>query len=185
VSFFVIGYWLLVIGSAYGAFRRLKEVGSRQSAVGSIGAFGDVASRKSQVARSVAFGDGIGHWALGIGSVINAVIGILVYWYIGGRALALHFAGMNSRLQKHALQSNTTKFSIECSEKLKRFFIVILNSIQDPRSNGYSEPWIPGQARNDGSFSEDSILNSQFSIRNRFLTPHSSLLTPFLPEAKK
>ena len=29
---------------------------------------------------------------------------------------------------------------IECYEKLKRFFIVILNSIQNPRFDGYSKP---------------------------------------------
>ncbi len=40
------------------------------------------------------------------------VIGILVYWYMGGRALALHFAGLKSLLQKYALRSNAQKFSI-------------------------------------------------------------------------
>ncbi len=40
------------------------------------------------------------------------VIGILVYWYMGGRALALHFAGLESRLQKYTLQGNAPKFSI-------------------------------------------------------------------------
>ena len=70
-------------------------------------------SRKSQVARNVTFGDGSGQWAVGNGRVFDAVIGILVYWCIGGRALALHFTGMDSRLQTNALQCNTPKFLIQ------------------------------------------------------------------------
>ncbi|WP_457602703.1 hypothetical protein [Nitratifractor sp.] len=40
------------------------------------------------------------HWAVGIVYAFGAVIGVLVYWYIGGRALALH-AGLKSRLHIH------------------------------------------------------------------------------------
>ncbi len=35
-------------------------------------------------------------------------IGVLVYWYIGGRTKALH-TGLKSRLQKAALQNNAPK----------------------------------------------------------------------------
>ncbi len=53
---------------------------------------------------------------------------LLVYWYIGGRALALH-AGLKSRLQKTALQSNAPKlFTIHHSP----FTIKILSTTYYP-----------------------------------------------------
>ncbi len=101
---------------------------------------------------------------------------------IGGRALALHsgnefplpknrvakqrlpksftihhspftkFAGPKSRLQKFALQSNTSKSNIQNPT-------FIINRVARQRLPKFS------------------ILNSQFSIKKRFLTPHSSLFT--------
>ncbi len=43
--------------------------------------------KRGEVSRSVAFGDVIGYWLL----------------VIGGRASALHFAGLKSRLQKFSI----------------------------------------------------------------------------------
>ncbi len=48
----------------------------------------------------------------GVVLLVYWCIGVLVYWYIKGRDRALHWAGMNSRFQKYAPQSDAPKFSI-------------------------------------------------------------------------
>ena len=61
-----------------------------------------------------AFGDGIGHWALGMRHAFGAIIGVMVYWLlvIGDKTLALHHAGLKSRLRKYASPSDAPKSSI-------------------------------------------------------------------------
>ena len=63
-----------------------------------------------------------------------------------------------------------SQFSIEWSEKPKRFLFVIPYLIQNPRFDKRSKPWIPGQARNDGNFSDLSILTSQSFYGERMTT---------------
>ena len=125
---------------------RLKEVGSRQSAVGSIGAFGDVASCKSQAIRTVAFGDGL---KKALQSNANR----------NHSPLTIHrsskYAGVNSRLQKHALQSNAPEFSI----------FHLSSSINSWASNP--------------TLHSSRLLVTSFSllVSTRFFTLHSSLDT--------
>ena len=139
-----------------------------------VSAYSAVASCKLQVARNVTSCDGIGHWALGIGRVFDAVIGLLVYWCIGGRALALHFAGMNSRLQKYALQSNAPtsiilhpKFNIKCVAQQRL-----------PKSSIFHLPSsIRSRDRNPMLHSSRFLVTSySLLVSTRFLTPHSSFL---------
>ena len=123
-----------------------------------VGTFGAVAS-------DVAFGDGIGHWALGNMYAFGALCRLVrVKCYalnakresvakqrnpklftihhspftrriIGGRASALHCAGMNSRFQKKALRSNTPKpFLIKPKICISQRFICI-----DHRRHGRSK----------------------------------------------
>ncbi|WP_456456512.1 hypothetical protein [Nitratifractor sp.] len=56
------------------------------------------------------------------------IIGILVYWYIGGRAKALH-AGLKSHLQKAALQSNAPKLFTIKNLPTTRYLLRIENFI--------------------------------------------------------
>jgi len=85
------------------------------------------------------------------------------------------------------MKSMSEELGIEPSEKLIRYRFVILNSIQDPRSNGHLRAWIPDQVRNDGNFSEGSIrneepkgkplaFNEKFEMRNEKLNAQRSTL---------
>jgi len=117
--------------------------------VGSHGAFGTVASRKSQVARSVAFGDVIGYWLL----------------VIGGRAEALHCAGLKSHLQKIALQSNAPKpFTIHHSP-------FTLSWDGNPTLRNWL--LVPNLRF---LIHHSSFIIRKPSFRFRFLIPHSSFL---------
>jgi len=92
---------------------------------------------------------GIGHWALSILYAFSALSHRLSF-------VVCRLKSINSR-----------QSAIECPEKPKSFFFVILNLIQDPRFNGHLKPWILAHARNDRGFSELSIS--------------SFLLAPFYP----
>jgi len=131
---------------------RLIKVGSRQSAVGRI----KVASRKSQVASGVAFGDVIGYWLL----------------VIGDRALALLWAGMNSRFQKIALQSNAYQNSS---------LFTLHSSLKKQRK---PKPFTIHHSPFTISWDSNPTLQKLFTKKKRckathtkILTPHSSLLT--------
>ena len=56
-----------------------------------------------------------------------------------------------------SIEERVTRNSVRIHPAEEYDSFVILNSIQDPRFDGNSKPWIPGQIRNDGCFSEHSI----------------------------
>ncbi len=120
------------------------------------GAFGAVASRKSQVARNAAFGD---------------VIGVLVYWCIGGVLRCLSFDIYRLRLvgsrqsavgKRVASRQSLVARSVAFGDVIGNWLLVI-GSVATQRKPKFS------------------ILHSQFSIKKtRFLTPHSSLFTSLI-----
>ena len=143
------------------------------------------------VARDVTSGDGIGYW----GMLLN-VVGRAIARQLGKRFICcwadsptyrLHFAGLKSRLQTHALQGNATKFLIQIFRLNKS---VAKQRIPKPftlHHSPFTNPWDRNPTLHSSRFlvTSYSLLLPHQCLRyivgavivsTRFLTPHSSLL---------
>ena len=93
---------------------------------------------------------------------------------VWGMGIESSIAGLKSRLRIYStmyyvLRAQISLFLVELSKKPGIYASVILNLIQDPQRHTISGSWIPGQARNDGCFSEPSVNSCSLLISRKNL----------------